>query len=359
MMTELYAMSDQAIPPGEYLEEVLDDFGINQAELARRMGRPPQAINEIIKGEKSITPETSLQLEKVLGVPAHVWSRLESGYRLILAQQAETAEATKETELIKEFPYAELVKLGLLANTRASVEKIENLRRYFGVASLFNLDGVKAYSPAFRQNTSGDINHQSLAAWLRAGTIFAEQIECNHFEKELLVETIPNIRSLTLEPDPNAVISNLKTLLQNCGVALVVIPHFKKTHTTGATFWLKKEKAVLMMSLRGSWADIFWFSLFHELGHILLHGKSATFLEDGPHNNSSKQEQEADLFAQMTLIPRPEFKKFESQRDFSYGAVKAFASSIGVAPGIIVGRLQHETLLPYTNNSGRIRYKWK
>ena len=81
MMTEAHFMSDLAIPPGEYLAEVLTELGLNQAELARRMGRPAQAINEIIKGEKTITPETSIQLEKVVGVPAHIWSRLESEFR--------------------------------------------------------------------------------------------------------------------------------------------------------------------------------------------------------------------------------------------------------------------------------------
>ena len=95
-MVDQSIMSDLAIPPGEYLEEVLEELGLNQAEVARRMGRPPQAVNEIIKGEKAITPETSIQLEKVLGVPAYIWVGLEAEYRLIRASQIEAAEAKPE-----------------------------------------------------------------------------------------------------------------------------------------------------------------------------------------------------------------------------------------------------------------------
>jgi len=360
MITEPQIVSDLAIPPGEYLEEVLEDIGLNQAELARRMGRPSQAVNEIIKGEKAITPETSIQLEKVLGVPAYIWAGLESEYRLIKASQIEAEKAKEEEELLANFPYLELSKLGLVEKTRNALMKVQNLRRFFGVASLFNLEGVREYSPAFRQSTNNDINHEALAAWLRAGAVIADEIECEEYSKGTLLSKVSEIRELTLEEEPNEFISKLKLILQQCGIALVVIPHFKKTHTTGATFWVKKEKAVIMMSLRGSWADVFWFSLFHELGHILLHDKRHTFLENGVSCPKwKKQEDKADEFSQKTLIPAKKFKAFKQGLDFSTSSIKSFAKSIEVAPGIVTGRLQHEKLLPYTVHVGRIRYKWK
>ncbi len=360
MMTEPKIVSDLAIPPGEYLEEVLDDMGINQAELARRMGRPAQAVNEIIKGEKSITPETSIQLEKVLGVPAYLWASLESEYRLIKATQVEAEKAKEEEPILECFPYLELSKLGLVEKTRDALTKVQNLRRFFGVASLFNLEGVKEYSPAFRQSVNNDINHSALAAWLRSGAILSEDIECETYDKAFLLPNIENIRKLTREEDPKVFFPKLKEILASCGIALVVIPHFKKTHTTGATFWVKKDKAVIMMSLRGSWADIFWFSLFHELGHIILHDKRVTFLENGSSDPEWKrQEDEADVFSQKTLIPHNKFDAFKKSNIFNSSSITKFANEIGIAKGVITGRLQHEKILPYTSNVGRIRYKWK
>lgn len=360
MMIESQTRSDLAIPPGEYLEEVLEEMELNQAELARRMGRPAQTINEIMKGEKAITPETSIQLENVLGVPAYIWAGLESEYRLIKASQAEAEKAKKEESLLVKFPYLDLSKQGLVEKTRDPLSKIQNLRRFFGVASLFNLQGVKQYSPAFRQSTKNDINHEALATWLRAGSVMASEIECEKYSKDILLSNISAIRALTLESEPNEFLPKLKLILKQCGVALIVIPHFKKTHTTGATFWESEDKAVIMMSMRGSWGDIFWFSLFHELGHILLHNKRTTFLENGASDPTWKiQEDEADRFAQKTLIPAKEFQEFKQNMDFSSLSIKSFANRIGIAQGVVTGRLHHEKCLPYTFHAGRIRYKWK
>ncbi len=359
-MIESQIISDLAIPPGEYLEEVLEEMELNQAELARRMGRPPQAINEIMKGEKAITPETSIQLEKVLGVPAYIWAGLESEYRLIKASQAEAEQAKEEEVLLDGFPYLELSKLSLVEKTRVPLTKIQNLRRFFGVASLFNLEGVKKYSPAFRQSRNNDISHESLATWLRAGAVMAQDIECEKYAKDALLSSLAEIRSFTLDGEPRVFFPKLKLILQKCGIALIVIPHFKKTYTTGATFWESKDKAVIMMSLRGSWADIFWFSLFHELGHILLHNKRITFLENRAADPAlKKQENEADKFAQKTLIPAKAFQGFKQQRDFSRSNIQSFADSIGIAPGVVTGRLHHDKCLPYTLHTERIRYKWK
>ena len=80
--------SDAAIPPGEFLQEHLNELGMSQAELARRLGRPRQVVNEIIRGKKAITAETALDLEGVLGTPAHIWLGLEQEYRLVLARRA-------------------------------------------------------------------------------------------------------------------------------------------------------------------------------------------------------------------------------------------------------------------------------
>jgi HTH-type transcriptional regulator/antitoxin HigA len=124
MMTDTVFISDMAIPPGEYLEEVLEDAEISQAELARRMGRPSQAINEIVKGDKAITPETALQLEQVLGVSAQFWSTLETEFRLILAKQQQQEEIKLEESLISEFPYLQLSKLKLVEKTRDKLKKV-------------------------------------------------------------------------------------------------------------------------------------------------------------------------------------------------------------------------------------------
>jgi HTH-type transcriptional regulator/antitoxin HigA len=360
MMTDTYYLSDLAIPPGEYLEEVLDELNITQSDLAKRMGRPAQAISEIVKGSKAITPETAVQLEQVLGVPAQLWASLEAEFRLILAKQDYLKEVEKEAESVKGFPYSDLVKLGLVAKTGKTLEKVTELRRFFGVSSLSNIPSVKAYQPAFRRDARNTVSHEALAAWLRVGQMAAEKAEVPKYDKKALRDALPTLRSMTNNEEPNALIADVRALLASCGVVLVLVPAFKGTAATGATFWHSSDKAVIMMSLRGSWADIFWFSLFHEIAHILLHDKRVTFLEDHSKDPAhAKQEAEADAFAQITLIPEKNYREFLGLGRFDSLSVKHFAESVGIHPGIVTGRLHHDKKLPYTCHFHRIRYKWQ
>jgi HTH-type transcriptional regulator/antitoxin HigA len=358
MMTEQTYMSDLAIPPGEYLEEVLGELDITQAELARRMGRPSQAINEIVKGEKAITPETALQLEQVVGVPAYFWSNLESDYRLVMAKAADEKKAENEIETASFYPYSEIAKLGLVAKTRNKLDRVKELRKFFGVTSLFHIVSVKEYAPAFRQNEKESMSHEALAAWLRAGHIIASRKETAGYSKSKLQQSLPKIRELTFEKELDNLLEKLTSMLADCGVVLVIMPHFSKTYTSGATYWIGKSKAVVMMSLRGGWSDIFWFNLLHEIGHILLHDKRVTFLENGSKSPQYlKQESEADIFARKTLIPEDEYRAFVEQGVFTAAAIESFAEGIVIFPGIVTGRLQFDKKLSYSCHFHRVRYQ--
>lgn len=358
METETQYYSDLAIPPGEYLLEASAELGLNQADLARRMGRPVQAISEIVKGIKAITPDTALQLEEVLGVPAHIWTGLEADYQLIRARQQAEQRIKAEAGDVGCFPYADMAKLGWVSKTRKPVEKVRELRRFYGVASLANLPDVRSYAPAFRKSKHKGLSHEALAAWLRAGALKAEQMPTQPFNKKTLKALLPELRKLTTT-SPKNFQPKLCKRLADVGVALVLLPHLPKTYTNGATFWLHPDKAVLMMTIRGSWADIFWFSLFHEIAHILLHDKRRIFLEDGNTDAETReQEQEADDFAGNILIPISAYTAFIEAGIFTAKSIQGFAKSIGIAPGVVTGRLQHDGHIGHHCNIHRDQYKW-
>ena len=121
------------IPPGETLQETLDELGMTQVELAGRLARPIKTVNEIVKGKSSISPETALQLEKVLGIPAHFWNNLEATYQGLLARQQEEINLKKLEKIAKEYPYSEMVRVGWIEDTKDSIKQIKNLLFYFGV----------------------------------------------------------------------------------------------------------------------------------------------------------------------------------------------------------------------------------
>lgn len=359
MATERRVYSNLPIPPGEYLAEVLEAKGMAQAELARRIGRPSQAVNEIIKGEKAITPATALQLERALDVPAHIWTGLESRYQLIKARLEERKQIQNEAAFLPLTPYKQLADLDCVERTRDSEHKIRELHRFYGVSSLANLPGIKAYEASFRRGAAREASSYSLAAWIRCAEMRANEAPAEPFDKGKLRKSLKDIRALSTKR-PDEFMPELKQLLSRCGVVLVLLPHFPKTYAHGATFWIKPDKAVLLMSIRGKWADIFWFSLFHEIGHMLLH-KKTTFIDDG---NTPMEiallEKEADDFASNKLIPADRLHEFISRGDLSGETVRAFAEEMGISAGIVVGRLQHEGLLEHDSELNRLRerYEW-
>ena len=362
MMTNTY-ISDLAIHAGEFLEETLEEIGMTQAELANRLGRPLQAINEIIKGKKSITSTTALELEDVLGIPSHIWIGLETEYQIVIAKQEELKQMEEESKFLKNFPYADLVKLGFVKATTKAVEKVDELKRFFSVAKLAQIPQVKAYQPAFRVANVDNISNEAIATWIQAVRLKAKDIQTDNFDKKKLKDNLPQIKSL-MNIEINEAIKEIQKILNSCGIALVMLPHFKNTKVHGTTFWLDNEKkAVIAMTLRGSYSDIFWFSFFHEIGHILLHPKREVFLENGCVDEKlKKQEDEADKFASETLINEKEYNKFLLKNDFSKDNIVNFAQKLEIKTSVIVGRLMHDKIIHFSDSkllSLRDKYKWE
>ncbi len=364
MTTDAAIHSDLAIPPGEYLEEVIAELDMSKDELARRMRRPAAKLSAVFKGQKAITPDTALQLEKVVGVPAHIWLGLESEYRLTLARrqsQAELERLRDESKLTTAYCYNQLARLGAVVPTTKPLVKVAELQRFFGVASLAAIPEVRRYQAAFRHGaaTRHRRSPEALSAWLRLGEIEARKVRCAAFDIKRLEGSLAAFRPMTSQA-PDVFEPVLTALLAKAGVALIICPHFSGTRVHGATFWLGRGKAVLMMTIRGAWADVFWFGLFHELGHILLHGRQEVILENDDADPALQtREDEADQFAGHSLIPPDDYLRFVASGGFSGAEIEAFASEIGIDPGVVVGRLQHDGHLKHEwRNELRTRYTW-
>jgi len=357
MATKEQVVSDLPIPPGEFLAETLATLNLTQTELARRMDRPVQAINEIVRGTKEITPETAIQLERVLSIPAHIWLGLETEYQHTKARLEDRKRLEKEACLAASFPWRELARLGWIPKAKDSLTQTEYLLNFFGVGSLQVVRDAEA--AAYRVSRAMEAKPEALAAWLRKGVLDATKILTKPFSEQRLRDSLSGLRHLTTE-QPSVFEPRLKKGLAGCGVALVLLPHLPKTYAHGATRWLSPEKALIQLSLRGKWADIFWFTLFHEIGHILLHGRRNVFIEWDDREDDS-QEREADSFATDVLIPHDDFRAFVRDHPrVSRVDVGSFALSLGISPGIVVGRLQHEKTIPPSHLNGlRMRLTWR
>ncbi len=339
---------DVAIPPGELLADELKARQMTQAELARRMNRPSQMINEIINEKKEIIPRTALELERVLGTPAYVWLNLERDYQYNKARLTDLERLKGQVQRAREFPYAEMAKLDWIPATRKPLERVRELLRYFAVSDLELVTHTQQV--AFRRSTAREASPEALAAWLRKGEIEGEKVETKSFDGARLRQALPSMRQMT-QRRPEDFHRPLCALCAECGVALVFVPHLPRTHANGAVRWLNPTTALAQLSVRHRYDDIFWFSLFHELGHLLLHGKRDVFVEL-PNGRKTHKEAAADRFAADTLIPPAAFARLQHLQPYSRACVQAFARHIGVAASVVVGRLQHDGLLPHTHLNG-------
>jgi addiction module HigA family antidote len=352
---------DVVSPPGETLQELLDERGMSQAELAERMGRPKKTINEIIKGKTAITPETALQLERVLGVPAGFWTNMEKHYREHLARQEEMALLEGSVEWLREMPVAALKKLGWIEARKNKAEQVREMLSFFGVASPEQWRQVfSAPQAAFRHSSAYKSEPGALSAWLRKGELRAQEIVCEPFDKSKFEEALLDARKLTIEP-PSVFQPRLVELCAAAGVAVAFVPELPKCRAHGATRWLSATKAVIQLSLRYKTDDHLWFTFFHEAGHVLLHGKKQVFIESDK-GAPDREEAEANEFAASLLIPQDSLARLQSfaeRQRISNAQVIGLAEELGIAPGIVVGRLQHIGWLPYTHLNGlKTRLMW-
>lgn len=274
------------------------------------------------------------------------------------------ARLERDLDWLRQVPCNDMAKLGWLPKQRDKKAQLVDVLRFFGIASVKQWGEMwSRLAVAYRQHDQQETSAVAVSAWLSQGELEAERIECAPYDKAAFRDALDEVRGLTAETDPERFVPKLQDQCAAAGVAVVFVPALSSIGVSGATRWLHPEKAIIQLSLRYESDDHLWFTFFHEAGHILLHGKKALFLEDadgaGVNGMDAEKEAEADAFAEQELIPRRTFSAFASRGTFSKAAIHAFARSQGIAPGIVVGRLQHKGLLPYTHcNDLKVRYLW-
>lgn len=331
-----------ATPPGATIKEQIVDRGMSQKEFATRMGMSEKHISKLINGEVQLTVDMARRLELVLGVPLQFWCNLETIYREKLAKVAEENAMEADILLAKKFPYREMAQNGWVEETTKAEEKVINLRKFFEVVQLDMLQGsLIPAGIACRKLSETEKSYYALVAWAQKAKLESRRVKTQPIDIKLLKKSIPEIRKMTRMP-AKEFCKKLSALLAECGIVIVFLPHIGGSFLHGATFY-DGNKIVLGLTVRGKDADKFWFSLFHELAHIIYgHIGKADGTTDG-------DEKDADLFASETLIPEERFNAFAQSGNITENKIKQFADEEGIDAGIVLGRLQ---------KYGYVQYGW-
>lgn len=295
-----------AFHPGVTLREKLEEMGMGVKEFAVRTSKPEKTINAVLTGDSSLTPDMAVAFEQITLIPAHMWLNLQRNYDEYVARQKRESIFTDEATIswAKSFPYSIMAKLGWVPATRNISEKAVFLLAFFKITTpnaWENLFLNQALKSEFRLSLSGTKDPHSISAWLRRGEILAEKMETkNVYSAELLKRIIPQMVKLA-HSQPGDFAVQLSELCSEVGVKLIYISHIPHAPVNGCARWID-DVPCIQMTDRQKRNDVFWFSFFHEIGHVLLHGKKDVFLEDKEYLNLQKEkEMEADRFASEVL----------------------------------------------------------
>ncbi len=332
---------DYAVPPGASLEEMMHVMGMTQRDLAERTSLSVQTLNRIFKGEQPITFETANRLELVTGSPASFWNRLEAQYREQLAKAEQATMLAAQLDWLQLIPTKELQRRGSLPDTTDKVVLLREALRFFGVSSPDAWHAVWARpAVAARRSKAAESKPGATSAWLRLGQLKARETECDPFDRKLFLENLATIRALTVY-SPEIFLSQMKQLCAMAGVAFVLVPEIKGAPWNGAAEWLSSSKAMILLNLRGKTEDKFWFSFFHEAGHLLHDSKKETYLDEGSAYANDPNEARADGFASEILIPAQHNEAIAASETES--DIRKMAKQLKLSPGIVAGRYQHLT----------------
>jgi HTH-type transcriptional regulator/antitoxin HigA len=325
------------IAPGEFISDKLEYLNMTQKELALRIGCSEKHISNILSGKAEIERALAQRLSGAVGIDADILLKLELAYRGFLAR----IPSSGELELLKVIPYNQLVKMGKLQKLTKADEKVFELRKFFGVSNLMNIQDTYCSAVACREQKTAKNKDKTyyLYSWMRIAEKLSEGKKAKKFNKGYLLSQLQMFRKFSADNNFNP----LGELCGECGIILVFSDPILSSGMYALSF-RKNNNYLLIISARNRDADQFWFSFFHELYHIIFN----KIEYDDP-----EVESEANAFAANTLIPPDEYRDFTAKADFGPQAIKHFAQNLGIHPCIIVGRLKRDKYIDYTDT----RYK--
>jgi HTH-type transcriptional regulator / antitoxin HigA len=328
--------------PGGTILDVLEERGISAKELASLLGYSQQRAENLLVGREAITKDVAKLLSKRLGGSERFWIARERNYRDEVARLQSTGDFNAAKAWLDELPIKDMQKLGWIPKTQTIKDDAEECLRFFDVSDVKEWRNKYAQvlsAVSFRTSPTFKSEPGAVLAWLRYGECKAAGVRCHPWNSAGFERSLIAARRLTRHKEPSVFLPLLRRLCAEHGVALIIARTPAGCAASGATHFLSQQKAMILLSFRYMSDDQFWFTFFHEAGHLILHGTKALFLEDGS-EVSLKEEHEANLFAQNILIPstaRTEMLDLGADKH----EIMRFAVKMGVSRGIVLGRLQH------------------
>ncbi|CAI2791391.1 Plasmid maintenance system antidote protein [Serratia grimesii] len=354
MMVTQDFQPDWVSPPGDTIIDLMDEHGLSDEELSKNIGLSLTRGQQLLEGKIRLDESLATKLENLFSVSTDFWIKRENAYR----QQIEYIHKVN-SDWLESLPVRDMMEFGWIPKTATRENKLRHCLSFFGINSVnefFHKINSDAPLVAFRKSLNLETEPMADLVWLtRAEKLSAKQ-SCAVWDKKALLALLPELRRATNEPDMGIFIPFIRRILASAGVSLVVLPTPRGCRASGATCFFTPERATLIMSFRYLTDDHFWFTLFHEIGHLILHDAVRVRAEDKD-GLSTQEEKEADKFAVDVLIPEEYRQQLGRYSVRHWRDIIRTARKMGVSKGIVLGYLQHEGLIPFSHlNRFKVRF---
>lgn len=335
--------------PGAMIQREIEAAGYSQTAVAARSNISAKHLNQLLRGHVALSADVAVALERVLGSPGDLWLRMDATWQAAQTRAAAQTRLQGWTDWLSKFPTSVLLERGIWQKGQSATERVDALLTFFGVVSPEAFETALLSPQAnYRRSQKFEIDPYSTAVWLRLveASVEAASLSTPSFSEPLLRRAVDQFPSLTTQA-PGVGLAQARHLLSQAGVVLVLEPEIDGTRMCGVSRWSSHGHPVIALTGRQKRLDILWFTLIHEIGHILLHPKRSTFLElDAPgpvrtDDDRDAQETAADNFAADVLVPPKMRSRVKQLR--STVELRALAAEVGVGASIIAGRYGHET----------------
>ena len=347
--------------PGVVLQKELNQSGMSRKELSIRTGVTEKHICTVINGDRDISAAFARKLGYVFH-NAGYWMKLQSEYdedQLRISE--ENGITTDELVILKPLHdiTAYFIEHDIMHNNCGDVSKVMQLRELLGVSNLTFIPEI-TYNAAYRAQLSENVKVDPyvLFAWQKLCEIETQNISVSTtVNVDLLRDSLDDIKA-QMFGDINKGIHTLQTIFSKCGIAFQVVKNFRGAPVQGFIKETPEKRMILCLTIRRQRADTFWFTLFHEIAHILNGDFSARFVDFDSVQNSA--ESKADRFASDKLIDPVLYRGFVRTRDcLSWTGIESFAKKANVQPYIVLGRLQNDGILDWSDYADKIvKYTW-
>jgi len=338
--------------PGLGLREKLEELQMSPKEFAVRCNKPVKTISEVLNGKSAITPDMAVQFENVLHIPAKFWLKRQYNYDEFVARSNRQETIEGATDWARLFPYADMAKKGWVPKTSRVEEKAEHLMEYFSFSSHISWEKFYMKSElkaSFRISLAHTNTPHALSAWLRRGDIQAQAIEAPEYSAKALRAVLPQLKAI-MAKQPDDFFQQAQALCLGAGLKLVYTPCLPKAPINGVARWIENNTTPLIqLSCRQKRNDVFWFSFFHELGHILLHGRKDIFLENVEYEGfDAEKEAAADAFAIAWTFSEKQETEVMKKNRLTTDDIVVYAEKFQTHPAMIIGRLQKKEVIHYS-----------